>query len=70
MCGHDLERLDVEALICERLAEQGFGREMLVAEEQNLGRHACDYFAGGMGGASSGASSAPILRNNISAAFG
>ena len=68
--GYDLERVDVEALLCERLAEQGLGREMLVVEEQNLRRHARHYFGARTGGASSGASSAPILRNRVSAALG
>ena len=38
--GHHLEGVDVEAAFGERLAQQGFCREMLVVDEQNLGRHA------------------------------
>ncbi len=66
--GHHLEGVDVEAAVGERLAEQRLGGEMLVAEEQHGGRHG-RYCPGGIGGASSGASSAPILRNSVSASL-
>jgi hypothetical protein len=67
VCGYDLERVRIEALLCEGLAEKCFGREMLVVEEQNLGRHGSHYFGARTGGASSGARTAPILRNKVSA---
>ncbi len=66
--GHHLERLDVEPVVGERFCEQSGRRHRVVDDEQDLARHAT-HFPGGCGGASSDASSAPILRNNVSASL-
>ena len=67
--GHDLEHLDIEPLFSEGFAEKGRCREVFVVQKQDFRRHDSHYFGGRTGGASSGASSAPILRNRVSAAF-
>ena len=67
--GDDFERLDVETVVGEGFTEQGFGRHVFIAQKQNLGCHDDHYFGGGIGGASSGAISAPISRNSASAAL-
>jgi hypothetical protein len=42
---------------------------VFIVEKQDFWGHTSHYLGGATGGASSGANSAPILRNNVSAAL-
>jgi dihydrofolate reductase len=50
--GYDLERVDVESVLGERVPEERFGRQVLIEKEQNLGCHVGHYLGAGIGGAS------------------